>query len=380
MNTDPKLQQLKDWKKNDDDILRICLGVDIGGSGLRIRLSNALDSNNDDYRYVDLDHMRAKSTNDVHQILTSVATELEGVVSNFVCVGAALAVAGPISDGRVVLTNWPGDPSDRTIVVEELPQILCPKECTVLLNDLEAGAYGVVAASLRGSVDNVFEQMWTEVGPSGPIVSDHRTAVCAMGSGLGVALIVKSGMLAVPLVLPTECGHIQIPPNCDQHHDSQLEDDLLQHISNHYYNGTQHPEYKDIASGRGLPLVYQFFVERETGEYVPIESLDAGIIASNAKKGSDNVARLALLWHYKMFVRGAKAIATAMCCDSVVLALDSQVKNSSFVQEISDELKDEFYHFIRPDWMNGIRVYAQRQMLNFNVIGTDYMAHRLASQ
>jgi glucokinase len=370
-----QLQQLKEWRK-EDDILTICLGVDIGGSGLRIRLSNALDST----ICVDLDHMRAKSTNDVHQILTSLANEIETQISRFVCVGAALAVAGPIAHGRVVLTNWPGDAADRTIIVNELPQALCPKECTVLLNDLEAGAYGVVAASLQGSLGNVFEQMWVDVAPRGPIVSDRRTAVCAMGSGFGVALIVKSGMLTVPLVLPTECGHIQIPPNCDNHPDSKLEHDLLQHISNHYYSGTQQPEYEDIASGRGLPLVYQFFLQREKGENVDIESLDAGIIAGNAKNRSDPIARLALLWHYKMFLRGAKAIATAMCCDSVVLALDNQVKNSWFVNEISNDLKEEFYHFIRPDWMNGIRVYAQSKLLNFNVIGTDYMAHRLASQ
>jgi glucokinase len=54
------------------------------------------------------------------------------------------------------------------------------------------------------------------------------------------------------------------------------------------------------------------------------------------------------------------------------------VKNSWLVNEISDDLKDEFYHFIRRDWMTGIRVYAQDQLLNFNVIGTDYMAHRFA--
>jgi hypothetical protein len=66
-----QLQQLKEWKKKDD-MLTICLGVDIGGSGLRIRLSNALDSTNS----VDLDHMRAKSTNDVHQIFTSLANEI----------------------------------------------------------------------------------------------------------------------------------------------------------------------------------------------------------------------------------------------------------------------------------------------------------------
>jgi glucokinase len=81
-----------------------------------------------------------------------------------------------------------------------------------------------------------------------------------------------------------------------------------------------------------------------------------------------------------MFLRGAKAIATSMCCDSVVLALDNQVKNSMFVTEISEDLKNEFYHFIRPEWMKGIRVYTQKKFLNFNVLGTDYMAHRLASQ
>jgi glucokinase len=196
-----------------------------------------------------------------------------------------LAVAGPIVHGRVVLTNWRGDVADRTIVVSELPQRLRPKDCTVLLNDLEAGAYGVLAASLQGSIGNVFEQMWPDVATRGPIVSDHGTAVCAMGSGFGVALIVKSGMLAVPLVLPTECGHIEVAPNCDEH----PEHDLLQHISNYYYNGTQQPEYEDLGSGRGLPLVYQLFVQLEKGEYIPIESMYAGVIAGKAKNGSDGI-------------------------------------------------------------------------------------------
>jgi glucokinase len=374
MATSPRLQQLTDWKTNDGT-LTICLGVDIGGSGLRVRISNALDS-----ECIDLEHIRAKSTWDVHDILTSLAAELDTVVSRFVCVGAALAVAGPIAHGRVVLTNWPGDACDRTIVVSELPQRLCPKDCTILLNDLEAGAYGVLAASLQGSLGSVFDQMWADVAPRGPIVSDGRTAVCAMGSGFGVALIVKSGMLAVPLVLPTECGHLQVAPNCDEHPDAKLEHDLLQHISNHYYKGTQQPEYEDLASGRGLPLVYQFFAKREKGECLPADSIDAGVVARGAEKGGDPIARLALLWHYKLFLRAAKAVATAMCCDSVVLALDNQVKNAWFVEEISDDLKQEFYHFIRPEWMSGIRVYAQTKLLNFNVIGTDYMAHRLACQ
>jgi glucokinase len=121
-------------------------------------------------------------------------------------------------------------------------------------------------------------------------------------------------------VLSGECGHIHIPPNCDEHPDSEPEHDRLQHISNHGYNPTQRPEYEKIASGGSLPLCPgdQILVERETGESISIESRDASVIARKAKKASDDIGRLALLWHCKMLVRGAKAIATAMYCDSIV--------------------------------------------------------------
>ena len=77
-------------------------------------------------------------------------------------------------------------------------------------------------------------------------------------------------------------------------------------------------------------------------------------------------------------MRAAKGIATSLSCDSVVLALDNQVKNAWFVEAIADTLHDEFYHFIRPDWMKGIRVYTQTEVLNFNILGTSYMASKLA--
>jgi glucokinase len=368
-----QLEPMKTWTKQD--VLKICLGVDIGGSGLRIRVSNVLS----DTEHVDLEHVRAKSTAEVIAILNELAAHIDSVCGDFLCLGAALAVAGPITDNRVILTNWPGDAYERTIVVSELPQRLCPSATTVLLNDLEAGAYGVLAASEQNILDTVFEQQFSNVAPRGRIVSDRRTAVLAMGSGFGVALIIKSGLLDVPLVLGTELGHVQIPLNCDSHPDYELEHDLIQHVSNHYYGGSQSPEYEDIASGRGLQLAYQYFALQEKKETVPLDSIDPGVVAANAARG-DRISRLALTWHYKLFMRSAKSIATSLCCDSVVLALDNQVKNAWFIREISDILKDEFYDFIRPSWMESLRVYAQVQLLNFNILGTDYMAHRLSKK
>jgi glucokinase len=368
-----QLAPVSTWKR--DGPLKVCIGVDIGGSGLRVRVSHF----HSPAEFVDLDHIKAASTADSVAVLNELTEKLDALSSGFVCMGAALAVAGPIAGTRVVMTNWPGDEAARTIELSELPQRIVPLAHSVLLNDLEAGAYGVLAASEQGGLEDVFEQLFADVGQKGPIVSDRRTAVCAMGSGYGVAMIVKTPLLDEALVLGTELGHVQIPLACDTDPGYQLEHDLVQHVSNYYYGGSQAPEYEDIASGRGLKLAYQYFALKEKGEKLDVDAIDPGTLAQQAKDG-DPVARAAFTWHYKLFLRSAKSIATSLCCDSVVLALDNQVKNAWFVKEIADILKQEFYNFIRPTWITGIRVYAQVKILNFNVLGTDYMARRLAAK
>ena len=185
--------------------------------------------------------------------------------------------------------------------------------------------------------------------------------------------------LKTPLVLPTELGHVQISPNMEKHKYFKDEQDLIQHVSNHYYQGKLDPEYEDICSGRGLQLVYQFYHHKETGEMLPLDKIDAGDVAKRAIAGEKD-AHAALRAHYIFYLRAAKAIATSLSCESCVLSLDNQVKNHAFVMSIAKELEEEFYEFIRPDWMTGVRVYSQKSVLNFNILGTDYMAHAIANK
>ena len=376
MFASPKaLQPINDWQKNEDH-LELCIAIDIGGSGLRVRISNFLNPK----EFLDLGHVRAQNTQESMSVFENLAKSLKEILIPFVTKGAALAVAGPISNGRVVLTNWIGEPEARTLVADELPEVLFPRGKTSFLNDLEAGAYGIIAAEEEGILESHFEQLWSHdssIPKSQKIVSQNRTAVLAMGSGLGVALIMNTPMLKSPLVVPTELGHLQIPIACQNDPNVQLEHDLIQHISNHYYEGKLTPEYEDIASGRGLCLAYQFFKLRLDKVKILAENINAGEVAKAAKDG-EKAARQALEWHYIIFMRAAKSIATSLSCDSVVLALDNQVKNAWFVEAIADSLHDEFYHFIRPDWMKGIRVYTQTEVLNFNILGTTYMANKLA--
>ncbi|OHT04429.1 putative glucokinase 2 [Tritrichomonas foetus] len=375
MFASPKqLNPIADWHKSGEHI-ELCIAIDIGGSGLRVRICNAINTK----EFLDLGHVRAQGTQEAISVFNNLGETLKECIPSFVCKSAALAVAGPISNGRVVLTNWAGEPESRTLVADELPEIIFPRGKTLFLNDLEAGAYGIIAAQESGILEKHFEQMWTHKAPKGKIVSDSRTAVLAMGSGLGVALIVKSDLLESPLVVPTELGHMQIPVVCKNDPTSELEYELVQHVSNHYYGGKQTPEFEDISSGRGLCLAYQFFKLKNESKRIPVEQINAGDVAEAARTG-DKTARQALEWHYKIFIRSAKAVATSLTCDSLILALDNQVKNGWFVNAIADVLHDEFYNFIRPDWMNGIRVYTQIETLNFNILGTHYMANKVANQ
>ena len=359
------------WNKSTSAKIPVCIGCDVGGSGIRVRISSFIDNK----KTIDLPHAKAKSTSDLLGILNKIKKATDKTPIEFK--GASMAIAGPIQKDRVILTNWPGPISQRTLKISDLPKEVFPVGKCALLNDLEAGAYGIVAAKEMKILDGYFEQMWTHRAPKGPIVSDTRTAVLALGSGLGVGLIVNSPMIDRPLVLPTELGHLQIPIVGKKHQNYKYEKKLFNYISDHYYKGMDTLEYEDIASGRGLALSYQYIYHKNTGKMLPLETLEGGEIAA-AAKGGDKNAREAMILNIKILLRASKAVATSLSCNSVILALDNQVKNNYIMHENSKELEDEFYQFIRPDWMNGIRVYTQTKVLNFNLLGTDYMAHRFA--
>lgn len=80
----------------------------------------------------------------------------------------------------------------------------------------------------------------------------------ALGSGLGVELITNNSNNERH-VLPCELGHVQIPTVWYNDQNSKLEYELINHVSNHYYNGKQMPEFEDVSSGRGIKMCYQFF-------------------------------------------------------------------------------------------------------------------------
>jgi glucokinase len=186
-------------------------------------------------------------------------------------------------------------------------------------------------------------------------------------------MIIRTMLSAEPHVLSMELGYLQILMNMERFPGYHAEHKLIQYISDQRYDGTHAPEYEDIASRRGLEIVYQHYIEEEGGIKIPLSEIEASDIASKARIG-DKISRRAMQTHYQFLMRAAKAVVTTLSCDSVLLALDNQVKNDWFVRSITDDLQSEFTHFIRPEWIDNIRVYGQTKHQNFNIHGTAYVA------
>ena len=158
---------------------------------------------------------------------------------------AAIGVAGPVRDGRVVGTNLP-------FIVEARPlAALLGLPSVSLLNDLEATAHGL--ASLEPSDTR-------ELHP-GKIDPDGAACVLAAGTGLGQSFVVRGTPdpdrpdEPVPIVVhASEGGHADYAPR------TPLEWELANWIAARHDG---HASWERVLSGQGLANIYEFL--RETG-------------------------------------------------------------------------------------------------------------------
>ncbi len=171
---------------------------------------------------------------------------------------ASFAIAGPVRDGRVQVTNlaWSVDAASLASRLG-LGQVH-------LLNDLEANAWGL---PVLGPGD--FHVLNTGApGASG------NAAVCSAGTGLGEAGMYWDGMRHHPFAC--EGGHTDFAPLTEQ------QEGLREHLAAEY----DHVSYERVCSGPGLVNVYEYLGGST--------SLDAPEISQRALAGTDETAVAAL--------------------------------------------------------------------------------------
>jgi glucokinase len=150
---------------------------------------------------------------------------------------ACFGIAGPVHNGRVETSNLPW-------IIEQArlaKQIQLP--ATLLINDLEANAWGIGALGPQDLV------------PLNQVVpSDGNQAVIAPGTGLGEAGLFWDG--SQHRVFACEGGHADFGPQGD------LQIELLHSLASRY----GHVSYERVLSGPGLVNVYEFLREKGCGE------------------------------------------------------------------------------------------------------------------
>jgi glucokinase len=195
---------------------------------------------------------------------------------------ACFGIAGPVQNGRVETSNLPW-------IIEQsrlAKQIHLP--ATLLINDLEASAWGIGAVAPQDLIP--LNRVAQAVG---------NQAIIAPGTGLGEAGLFWDG--SQHQVFASEGGHTDFGPQGD------LQVELLQFLSSRY----EHVSYERVLSGPGLVNVYEFLLakgcEEEPAGFADQmrQAEPAAAISRAAMNGTNPLAVQALdLW---IAVYGAEA-------------------------------------------------------------------------
>lgn len=147
-----------------------------------------------------------------------------------------LGVAGPVQDGKVLLTNvsWEIDAHRLSESLNGIP--------VFLINDLEATAYGLMA----------LEEKDLEVLNPGVAGSKGNIGIIAPGTGLGEAGLYWDGAYHHPFA--TEGGHCDFAPRTTTH--MQLYNHLHQQLGGHV-------SWERVVSGMGIVNIYEFLRDKK---------------------------------------------------------------------------------------------------------------------
>ncbi len=166
----------------------------------------------------------------LEEVIQGFLLESEGTIES-----ACFGVAGPVLDGKCKTTNlpWIVD-SEKIGKTFSIPKV-------VLLNDLEATAYGVLGFT---------EKEYCILNQGRTVLQGNR-AVIAAGTGLGEAILFWDGLRF--RASASEGGHTDFAPR------NSIEIRLLEYLLKSF----DRVSYERVLSGQGLFNIYRFL--RDTG-------------------------------------------------------------------------------------------------------------------
>lgn len=178
-----------------------------------------------------------------HQFASRDFSSLGDVIAEFLQLTSAksidkacFGIAGPVIEGNCRTTNLPWE-----IESLALKDFLGCND-VILLNDLEATAYGML---------HLDEDEFVSLNPHGR-KKDANRAIIAAGTGLGEAMLFYDGKNYHPS--GSEGGHSDFAPTSPQ------QDALLKWLRKRYRT---HVSYERILSGVGIYTLYEFLLDSD---------------------------------------------------------------------------------------------------------------------
>ena len=202
---------------------------DIGGTNTRLALVEQAATLRE---FKVLQHYNSVEFSDFYQILNLFLQQYtQGITIQLAC----LAIAGPIKNGAVKVTNLPWNISEQEIKQRfTIPAV-------TLINDFYAVAYAVSLLSMDDYID---------IHKAVDCVNKD-SAVIGAGTGLGVAQY--RFINGQHRVFSSEAGHVDFAPVGNQ------QTQLLSWLQQTY----QYISVEMLLSGGGLKLIYDFFCATE---------------------------------------------------------------------------------------------------------------------
>jgi glucokinase len=218
------------------------LTIDIGGTNMRARVWT---KSSEGEREKCILRKKFSSSPHAHSEIQAFISEHKDKIRS-----GCIAVAGPVRNGRVQLTNVDISLDEREF---DIP--------IRIINDMEAAGYGISEL-----VDEQIHQVH-----SGICEENGIATVIGLGTGVGQTIVVPS--LALPKVIPSEGGHIEYAPR------NQEEQDFCTFLN--IERNIERVRVEDILSGTGITHMWDFFEHLKYEQKLSVEGHVGGYIASN---------------------------------------------------------------------------------------------------
>lgn len=227
---------------------------DVGGTNARFAIARLLDG------LPVLEYHESFKGADHPTFLDGVRAFIDGCAVQ--PAGGVIAVAGPVTEGRIDLTNSPWRVSEAELRTLGLNPVR-------LINDFEALAWGAPAVPPA-------DLAWLGAPIDG--APDATIAILGPGTGFGMSALVRDGR-GGEMAMPSEGGHACFAPG------DEVEDEILRLMRRRY----QRVSIERLICGPGLLNLHRALAEidgRETHIDDPAEITRAALAEANSACGA----------------------------------------------------------------------------------------------